>query len=74
MSETRCSCDRYERLEGATVPAYISAFLAANDAAGTAKAESYRCRWCDQEWQRHLDHDNKRPSLIRIKTPSKNSG
>lgn len=73
MSETQCSCYRYERLEGATVPAYISAFLAANDSSETATAANYRCRWCNQEWQRHLDQDSRRPSLIRIKEASKES-
>ncbi len=68
MSETRCSCDRFEKLEGATVPAYISAFLAVQ---GQPQSDRYRCRWCNQVWERHQDQGSKRPSLLRVKSASK---
>jgi hypothetical protein len=67
MSETRCSCDRFEKLEGATVPAYISAFLATQG----QTQDRFRCRWCNQVWERHQDQGNKRPSLVRVKSSSK---
>lgn len=67
MSETRCSCDRYEKLEGTFVPAYISAYLAPVDPSEPAKADHFRCRWCNQEWESHADEKSKAPSLVRVK-------
>jgi hypothetical protein len=74
MSETRCSCDRFETLEGTFVPDYISAFLASLDSAEPTKVDHYRCRWCNQEWKRHSDENSKPPSLVRVKSVSKKSG
>jgi hypothetical protein len=67
MSETRCSCDRFEKLEGSFVPDYIAAFLASLDPSEPTKADRYRCRWCNQEWKRHTDGTSKPPLLVRVK-------
>jgi hypothetical protein len=69
MSETRCSCDRFEKLEGATVPAYVSAFLKPSDQ--SQNADRYRCLWCNCEWEKHSEENSTRPSLVRLRTAQK---
>jgi hypothetical protein len=70
MSQAKCSCETLERLEGASVPAYIAAFL---DQVGRATLEEknrYRCRVCGREWEKHapdIKNEGKRPSLTRQK-------
>ena len=46
MSQSKCSCDSFERLEGASVPAYIAAFLDQTRGADPAEKNRYRCRVC----------------------------
>jgi hypothetical protein len=70
MTRPKCSCDSFERLEGASVPAYIKAFL---DRIGPPAAqegeEHYCCRVCGREWERRapeIKDQGKRPALVRV--------
>jgi rubrerythrin len=67
MDERKCACANFERLEGASVPAYIAAFLELLKG-GTAEARNqYRCRICGQIWEKRAPHDeHKRAMLIKI--------
>jgi len=64
MTENKCSCFRLERLEGASVNAYICTYLTAEE-----KNDRYRCRVCGREWEKRYPEsksEGKRPSLIRL--------
>jgi transposase-like protein len=68
MSQPKCPCENLERLEGASVPAYISAYL---EQAGKTFEEKnrYRCRVCGREWEKlvpETKREGARPSLIRL--------
>jgi hypothetical protein len=68
MSERKCSCETLQRLEGASVPAYICAYL--DEAAGATPEEKnrYRCRVCGRAWEKRWPEnksEGKRPSLVR---------
>lgn len=69
MDQPQCSCEKFEKLEGASVPAYIKAFLD-QQGRGTPEEKSlYHCRVCGREWEKR-EPDIKgagRPSLIRQK-------
>ncbi|HEV3469494.1 MAG TPA: hypothetical protein VG148_09260 [Pyrinomonadaceae bacterium] len=70
MSRLNCSCDKFERLEGASVPAYDSAFLEDLGRADPEKKNRLRCRVCGREWERRPPDKaggSVRPSLVRIK-------
>jgi hypothetical protein len=63
MAETKCSCTKLDRLEGASVPAYICTYLS------TEEENHYRCRICGQKWEKRFPEsksEGKRPSLIRL--------
>jgi hypothetical protein len=70
MSAPKCSCQTLDRLKGASVNAYINAFL---DQVGRATPEEknlYRCRVCGREWEKRapeIKSEGTRPSLIRQK-------
>lgn len=68
MDQPKCSCASFERLEGASVPAYISAFL---EQAGRSPEDKnrFRCRICGREWERRAPAEKSegaRPSLVKI--------
>ncbi|HEY0322123.1 MAG TPA: hypothetical protein VGC66_14275 [Pyrinomonadaceae bacterium] len=66
MSQPRCSCESFERLEGASVPAYIKAFLEQLDEPGAPYKNRFRCRVCGRFWEkRSPEHEGTRPSLVR---------
>lgn len=68
MTQAKCSCETLERLGGASVPAYISAYLERTGTTDVEDEERYRCRVCGREWEKRLPQDKtegKRPSLIR---------
>jgi hypothetical protein len=70
MSEGQCSCAKLERLEGASVPAYICAYLEQSGHATPEEMSRYRCRICGEGWEKRWPEkgsDGKRPSLIRNK-------
>jgi hypothetical protein len=67
MSQTKCSCAKFERLEGASVNAYINAFLE------QAEPNQYRCRVCGSLWERRapeVKREGGRPSLVRVRQSS----
>jgi hypothetical protein len=69
MSAARCSCEKFERLEGASVNAYANAFLEDLGRNDPARKNLYRCRVCKREWEKRAP-DSKtggtRPSLVRL--------
>lgn len=69
MSQPQCSCASFEKLEGASVPAYINAFLEDESRTDASKKDRYRCLVCGREWEKRAPDeksDGKRPSLVRI--------
>ena len=69
MPEPGCSCASFERLEGASVPAYVAAFLEDLGRTDPSLKNRYRCRVCAREWEK-LDPAagagrTGRPSLVR---------
>jgi hypothetical protein len=67
MSQPKCSCEKFERLEGASVNAYASTFLKDLGRAAASHKDRYRCRVCGREWEkRPPDEAHARPSLVRI--------
>lgn len=67
MSQTKCSCDHFERLEGASVPAYTKAFLDSAVGAENEGKNLYRCRVCGRLWEkRPPEGEGKRPSLVKV--------
>ena len=69
MSQPNCSCASFERLEGASVTAYIKAFLEQTGRATPEAKNRYRCRVCGREWEKRapeVESAGTRPSLIRI--------
>jgi hypothetical protein len=70
MGQAKCSCEALERLEGASVAAYIAAYLDQVGQASPEEKNRYRCRVCGREWKKHTPEDKsegKRPSLIKQK-------
>ena len=66
MSQPKCSCDKFERLEGASVNAYANAFLEDLGRTDPARKDRYRCRVCGRVWEkRPPDAEHARPSLVR---------
>ena len=68
MDKVKCSCDQFERLTGATVPAYSAAFLEREETDNYAR-QVLRCRVCGQLWERKSpkeDADGKRDSLVKL--------
>ncbi len=70
MTDPKCSCAQFERLEGASVPSYIAAFLEGTDAHhSAAKQTRFRCRVCGREWERRAPEtksEGSRTSLVRV--------
>jgi hypothetical protein len=70
MSEQKCSCARLERLEGASVPAYICSYLEQLGSQQSEEKNLYRCRICGREWEKRwpeTKREGTRPSLRRQK-------
>jgi hypothetical protein len=70
MSQPNCSCASFERLEGASVNAYIKAFLEQMGGAHPEEKNRYRCRVCGREWEKRApetESEGTRSSLIRQK-------
>lgn len=69
MNAARCSCDKFERLEGASVNAYASAFLEDLGQKDKSKRSLYRCRVCGREWEKRAPQTgggSTRPSLVKV--------
>lgn len=68
MSQPNCSCDKFEKLEGASVAAYAGAFLEDLGRTDPARKNRLRCRVCGREWERLAPdpaEGRARPSLVR---------
>jgi hypothetical protein len=64
-----CSCAKFERLEGASVPAYVAAFLEDLGRLDPSRKNRFRCRVCGREWEKRAPLDkgqSTRPTLVRI--------
>jgi hypothetical protein len=69
LSQPQCSCAKFERLEGASVPAYVKAFLDDLGRDDPAQKDHYRCRVCGRKWARRAPDATEaraRPSLVRL--------
>lgn len=69
MDKPKCSCEQFEKLEGASVPAYIKAFLEQPGHVTPREKNRYRCRFCGREWEKRVPEINSegtRPSLVRV--------
>ena len=69
MSAAKCSCEKFDRLEGASVGAYASAFLEDLGRTDPQKKDRYRCRVCQREWEKRAPDaktGSARPSLVRL--------
>ncbi|PYS49813.1 MAG: hypothetical protein DMF68_08850 [Acidobacteria bacterium] len=69
MEEAKCPCANLERLEGASVPAYISAYLDRVEGEASEEENRFRCRVCGRGWEKRLpenEREGKRPSLVRL--------
>jgi hypothetical protein len=67
VTQPKCSCDKFGRLEGASVNAYASAFLEDLGRTDPARKDRYRCRVCGREWEkRPPDAERARPSLVKV--------
>jgi hypothetical protein len=68
MDKAKCSCEQFERLTGASVPAYSASFLEHVKSDNEAR-QVLRCRICGQLWERQSpkeDTDGKRDSLVKL--------
>ena len=69
MSGAKCSCDKFERLEGASVNAYASAFLEVLGRAEPSEKSRLRCRVCGTLWEKRAPdagEQRARPSLVKV--------
>ena len=69
MSAPKCSCEKFERLEGASVNAYAAAFLEEIGKSDPQKKNHFRCRACGRLWERRAPEvktGSTRPSLVRV--------
>ena len=69
MSVPKCSCEKFDRLEGASVGAYATAFLDGQGRAGVGKEDVYRCRSCGSLWEKRApdaEAKSARPSLVKV--------
>ncbi|MBA2646141.1 MAG: hypothetical protein H0U81_05005 [Pyrinomonadaceae bacterium] len=71
MNAQNCSCAKFGRLEGASVSAYVAAFLEELESASPSPSGSkrYRCRACGREWEKRAPEvkaAGTRPSLVRL--------
>ena len=69
MTEAKCSCEKFARLEGASVRAYAAAFLDEFEGTDPAGRRRLRCRACGRLWERRapgVESAGARPSLVRL--------
>jgi hypothetical protein len=69
MSKPPCSCEKFERLEGASVGAYIAAFLEDLGRDSPSQKNRFRCRTCGRVWDKRAQDEKSggtRPSLVRV--------
>ncbi len=61
-----CSCNKFERLEGAAVNAYTTDYLKSTSSDKAKGVSYYQCRICLRHWKRIDDEKRNRPVLIRL--------
>lgn len=69
MSGPNCSCEKFERLEGASVSAYAAAFLEDLGREDPLQKNRFRCRMCGRMWEKRAPEaqtGSVRPSLVRV--------
>jgi hypothetical protein len=69
MEQQQCSCAKFDHLEGASVPAYIRAFLEQAGGSTPTEQNRYRCRVCGRVWEKRAPEvkgEATRASLIRV--------
>ena len=69
MSAPKCSCEKFERLEGASVNAYAEAFLEEIGKSDPRNKNRFRCRVCHRLWEKRAPEaktGSTRPSLVKI--------
>ena len=69
MEQPKCLCAQFDKLEGASVPAYIKAFLEQEGRAANEEKNCYRCRICGRVWEKRapeIKGEGTRPSLVRL--------
>lgn len=66
MSEIKCACDKFDRLEGAATQGYISQFLRRTNADESTGKTYYRCNVCGTPWVRGVEEGHSKPSLLRL--------
>jgi hypothetical protein len=71
MDAQNCSCAKFGKLEGASVNAYVAAFLEEIESASSSPTRNkrYRCRACGREWEKQapeVKSAGTRPSLVRF--------
>ena len=69
MSQQNCSCEKFERLEGASVPAYINAFLEDLGRNDPTHKNEFRCRVCGRRWEKRAPDERlgqARAALVRV--------
>jgi hypothetical protein len=69
MGEAKCSCEKFARLEGASVHAYAAAFLDEIKGEDSGGGKLFRCRVCGRLWERRapeVKSAGARPSLVRL--------
>ncbi len=67
MSTPKCSCASFEKLGGASVPAYTKAFLDEIEPDAATNNKRFRCRVCARIWERRAGEvEGTRPMLVRV--------
>ncbi len=69
MNAPNCSCEKFEKFEGASVSAYVAAFLDESKQHLPSAHKHYRCRVCGREWEKRppdMKDAGTRPSLVRL--------
>ncbi len=69
MKEAGCSCATFGKLAGASVSAYVAAFLEELKNPASAAIKRYRCRVCGCLWEKQAPESKSvstRPTLVRL--------
>lgn len=66
--EIECACEKFERLEGVAVQAYISQFLEKTGVDEKADKTYYACRICGRTWAHEIVGGARKPTLTRMET------
>jgi hypothetical protein len=76
MDDKKCSCEKFDRLTGASVPAYTASFLERISNSQDQQGIIFRCRICGRRWERRSptgDAQDTRDSLIKLRSDAEDS-